>query len=239
MLKIRSEICPAPGSFSQYYEGMALEQSLQKKSLRRQEDAPTDPRWLRSRESLTEAVIALAQEQPISSVSVYQLTRRAGVSRATFYNHADSPQALLVSVLRCELEELFSVFHLRLLDNHGYMSRVQDYGIRSIAEHVKTRQCLYRNSLKNDNMSLIQSVLADYLVEKSRVLMDESQYRFAIKAPENAFEREFAVRVACAGLVGGIMTWLNESENPNVDDFMAAYYISFPVWFTMTGQAYE
>jgi AcrR family transcriptional regulator len=218
---------------------MALRQPLKEIGLPQKTQGASDPRWMRSRKALAEAALSLAQEQAISSVSVNALTKRAEVNRATFYNHAESPQALLSSVLREELDEIFDIFHLRLLDSHGYLSKVQDYGIRSIVEHVKKHQCIYRNSLAGENNSLLHSVLAQYLIEKSLVLMSESQYRFSSAQPSNDFEKTFAVRAACAALVGGITTWLNDFDDPQVDDFMRAYYVSFPAWFTMTGPAYD
>jgi len=217
---------------------MALQQPLKKDGLRNKTQEATDPRWVRSRQALAEAALSLAQEQPITSVSVHALAKRAGVNRATFYNHAETPLAFLSSVLRAELDEIFDVFHLRLMDRHGYISQVQDFGIRSIVEHVRARQCVYRNSLANENTNLIHSVLARYLIEKSAVLMHEGQYRFQSQSPRNEFEKSFAVHAACAALVGGIITWLRDSDDPQVDDFMNAYYVSFPAWFTMTGPAY-
>jgi len=218
---------------------VAFEQRPPTRSARLAPKDSSDPRWVRSRQALTEAVLALAAEQPIATVSVGVLTKRAGVNRATFYNHAKSPQALLQAVLLAELNSIFDVFHVRLLDSNGYISPVQDFGIRSIVEHVHTRQRIYRKSLEHDHADLLHSVLTGYLIEKSRILMDERQYRFSGKVPANDFEREFAIRAACYGLVGGIIAWLQESDEPRVDDFMGAYYVSLPQWFTMTGPSYS
>lgn len=199
----------------------------------------SDPRWVRSRQALTEAILQLAAERPISSVSVAALTKRAGVNRATFYNHAKTPQALLQSVLRAELDERFDVFRLRLLDSKGHLSTVQDFGIRSLVNHVQERECVYRKSLERDQSDLVHLVLTDFLIDKARILMAEQQYRFFPQAPDTDFQREFAVHVGAAGLVGGIITWLRDAEHPSVEDFMAAYYLSLPDWFTMTGPAYS
>lgn len=218
---------------------MASKQPSPRSAARLSQKDSSDPRWVRSREALTEAVLQLAEEQPISTVSVGTLTKRAGVNRATLYNHAKSPQALLEAFLLEELNDIFDVFHVRLLDSKGFLSPVQDFGIRSIAQHVQTRQCIYRRSLEHDHSELLHSVLTEYLIEKSKILMDERQYRFSGKAPANDFERDFAVHVACSGLVGGIITWLQASDNPSLDDFMNAYYVTLPQWFTMTGPAYS
>jgi AcrR family transcriptional regulator len=218
---------------------MALQQPLREIGLLQKTQGEFDPRWVRSRQALTEAVLQLAAEQPISSVSVDALTKRAGVNRATFYNHAKTPQALLQSVLRAELDERFDAFHLRLLDSNGHLPKVQEFGIRSLINHVQERECVYRKSLERDPSDLVHLVLTEFLIDKARILMTEQQYRFSPAAPDTDFQREFAVHVGAAGLVGGIITWLQNPEHPSVEDFMTAYYMSLPEWFTMTGPAYD
>ena len=50
-----------------------------------------DPRKQRSRDRLYAAVLALAADQSISSLTVTQIADAAGVHRSTFYEHAESP----------------------------------------------------------------------------------------------------------------------------------------------------
>src|SRR3546814_16021520 len=65
-----------------------------------------DPRVERTRARLAEAVLALAAERDITTASVSELTRRAGVNRSTFYAHADTPVELLTRVLAAELDDV-------------------------------------------------------------------------------------------------------------------------------------
>ena len=58
-----------------------------------------DPRFLRSQERLRAAVLELAAGRSAESITVAELCRAAGVTRDTFYRHAESPVALLVAAL--------------------------------------------------------------------------------------------------------------------------------------------
>lgn len=57
--------------------------------------APCDPRIVRSRAALREALIGLMEERGLDSVTVNDLCQRAGLNRGTFYNHFQDKESLL------------------------------------------------------------------------------------------------------------------------------------------------
>ena len=63
-----------------------------------------DPRPAQTIKVLHDAVIELASMTPVSKVTVTEITRKAGMNRATFYRHASSPGGLLASALGPELD---------------------------------------------------------------------------------------------------------------------------------------
>lgn len=62
-----------------------------------------DPRYQRTRRALLDALLELAAQRPTMTVSVSELTSRAGVSRSSFYAHAASPADLLADHLIASL----------------------------------------------------------------------------------------------------------------------------------------
>lgn len=192
-----------------------------------------DPRWLRSRKALTEAVLELASEHPIHLITVNTVTKRAGIDRTTFYNHAESPEALLSTTLRDELDDLFDRFHNTLKSQQRTPQEAQEQGIRTILEHVARRRAIYRASLRNGNDNLLQSVIGAHLAKKAMVLLEESFYQFRDGAKLDAFGRQFAARGVAWGMVGTLTTWLRESPDLDADLFIENYRVLFPDWFTM------
>ena len=58
---------------------------------------------------LQEGLLRLLETKRLDKISVTELCREAGINRATFYNHYDSPQGLLT-----ELEQKMKRQSLRL-----------------------------------------------------------------------------------------------------------------------------
>jgi AcrR family transcriptional regulator len=58
-----------------------------------------DPRVRRSRQRLQEALMQLLEEQAYADISITDITRRADLARVTFYQHFESKEALLLSVV--------------------------------------------------------------------------------------------------------------------------------------------
>lgn len=55
----------------------------------------TDPRIIRTRKSIIDALLALMAERKVEKITVKDITIKAGVNRATFYHHFKDKQALL------------------------------------------------------------------------------------------------------------------------------------------------
>lgn len=55
----------------------------------------TDPRIIRTRKSVVDALLALMSERELEKITVKDITKKAEVNRATFYHHFKDKQALL------------------------------------------------------------------------------------------------------------------------------------------------
>lgn len=69
----------------------------------------SDPRVLRTRRLLEDALLSFAQEKPYTAVTVKDIAARATVNRATFYAHFTDKDDLLRCVLRNQLDRALSV----------------------------------------------------------------------------------------------------------------------------------
>lgn len=65
-----------------------------------------DARQKRSQVALHRAIIDLATAREVSTLTVSDITDRAGVNRSTFYAHASSAAELLCAALRAELDAI-------------------------------------------------------------------------------------------------------------------------------------
>lgn len=53
-----------------------------------------------ARECIVTALLQLIYEKPMSSITISELTKRAGVSRITFYRNYDSKEEIFISELK-------------------------------------------------------------------------------------------------------------------------------------------
>ncbi|MGH2548476.1 MAG: TetR/AcrR family transcriptional regulator, partial [Thermomicrobiales bacterium] len=67
---------------------------------------PTDRRSVRTRASLREALLRLAEEHDLAAITVQQVVDRANVGRATFYLHYRNRDELIDEVFDLLLAEL-------------------------------------------------------------------------------------------------------------------------------------
>ncbi|QOS91939.1 TetR/AcrR family transcriptional regulator [Peribacillus sp. JNUCC41] len=91
-----------------------------------------DPRTIRSREMLKNAVIALLSEDPaISNLTVQKIAAKAGLNRTTFYLHYQDIQDLLTQITNEILKELsdkiFALIHAKDLSEKQQLTQLLDY----------------------------------------------------------------------------------------------------------------
>ena len=60
---------------------------------------------LRVRKAITDALFELMKNQPLSTVSVSEIIRKAGVARVSFYRNFDSKEDVLVGLVRYVLDD--------------------------------------------------------------------------------------------------------------------------------------
>ena len=98
-----------------------------------------DPRFLRSQERLYAAILGLAAEQRLDTITVTQLAQVAGVHRSTVYEHAESIEQLLRNAITSELDRLYR--------EHGTLDRpgtTSHDALFAILGYIELHEALYR-----------------------------------------------------------------------------------------------
>ena len=68
-----------------------------------------NPSAIRSQREITEALASLMKESPYDEISVKQILLESGLAKKTFYRNFESKDDVLISKIRSELREYFSV----------------------------------------------------------------------------------------------------------------------------------
>src|SRR5437868_2657521 len=96
-----------------------------------------DPRVLRTRDRLGDALVALMQEKPFDAITVQEVLDRAGVSRSTFYVHYRDKDDLFFS----DADEFLESMAMMLSRRKEKSERVAP--VREFFAHVAQGQQLY------------------------------------------------------------------------------------------------
>lgn len=118
-----------------------------------------DPRVIRTRKMLQDALIDLIGEKGYEAVSVRDITERAGLNRATFYLHYHDKPDMLQSLLDDTYTELIE----RALPPINQRPDIALTNVVMLFEHIAERAAFYRVLLGDDGPGAFRVRVRDYL----------------------------------------------------------------------------
>jgi AcrR family transcriptional regulator len=121
----------------------------------------TDPRVIRTRQMLREALIALILEKGFDDLTIQDITDRAGLRRATFYLHYKDKEALLFATLADTFDKL--VCQIDQLRTQFTSPEVETMMNRVIFRHAQENADLYRSILGRHGSSGTIRYVQEYL----------------------------------------------------------------------------
>lgn len=194
--------------------------------------AKADPRASRSSAALRQAILHLAEGQPLASITVDQVVTEAKVSRKTFYNHVGNPTELLAAALTEELD------HVRVRMDRGLASNASDLAALSkvrlgeIVEHILLRRRIYQQPDGHIHPQLLR-LLADHFYQAIRY----SLARQLRQLPTTGSHPQPGLADIHAGFVahayaGAIDAWLPHANTISPDTFLTEVIRSLPGWMT-------
>lgn len=189
----------------------------------------TDPRFVRVRQRLADAIVELAESSSIDDVTVSELTKKAGVSRTTFYKHGTSPAQFYADILIEPLEpHLARLVEIMRSPGEGYLLQWRGIYI-DLLEVVETNPAPYERLFLNDgHMSAIghfTSKLAVYF----GAYVDE--YRKHLEDPKvSALWVEMAASQQVYNFVSIVIAWLRTGMADSADVVVNTYLSLAPPW---------
>lgn len=175
--------------------------------------APEDLRVRRTRRALRDALVELALDRPFGTITVRDLTDRAGIGYATFFRHYRSPEDLLRSMLAELMDELVALLRPISRDDPQGAGRLL---FRHAARHADRYRVLLRTSRAVD---LLPTIV--------RVGVDNVHLTYAPK-PDGRVPAEVAAHHFIRSLVDLIEWWLDR-DMPYDAERMSEIYMDLIV----------
>lgn len=124
-----------------------------------------DPRYLRARHRLIEVLREFAAQRPAELLTVSEIAARAGVSRTTFYAHAQTPADLLAAHLIDRLSDSLAGLDTLLEDDpEHYLLRWRQAYI-GVLEQVRADADIYRHVFLGEEGALVRARISAYFEE--------------------------------------------------------------------------
>lgn len=179
-----------------------------------------DPRVIRTRQLLRDALVELIDEQGYEKITVQDITKRATLNRATFYLHFRDKLDLLYQSSMETLQQLVRCIHpnfeekkeFDLLPNYD---QPHDTFMR-LFEQIASNSKLYKVYLTEKNIPYFSDGLKDIIinfVSSGIQFMEPDDQKLTVP-------REMAERFYAAAFLEVIVWWL-ENDMPYTPKFMA------------------
>lgn len=177
--------------------------------------------------ALERAIIALSSEQPVSGLTVLQVTEAAGINRATFYRHADSPSSLLSDVLRRDLDAIRADDRERRR-RHRIDTTVEvfPHSLSLVADHVERFFPIYRRTFADPANAEAGLVLTEHFSESCRIILGTFDAGVVPNIPT-----AITARFLGYALTGAVSAWVAEGSGLSRADFLVGADQLFPEWW--------
>ncbi|WP_053382851.1 TetR/AcrR family transcriptional regulator [Leucobacter celer] len=190
----------------------------------------TDARIVRTRAALHRAIIQLATEKPVPSITVSELADLAGINRVTFYKHFASPAETLGSALSLELDPAREQFIAGYTELTADPIEIFVASINQILDHIERHRGLYLLSINTPQDGTVPNLLTDHFTETLKLYL-EQRALYEPRLPE--FEVDVVARFFGMGLVGAIKAWVLSGVSDR-ESFLRSITTLAPSWWFPT-----
>jgi AcrR family transcriptional regulator len=122
----------------------------------------TDPRVVRTRQMLRDALTKLILDRGYDSITIQDITDTAGLRRATFYLHYKDKDELLTTMLRDSFDALVSEMEALHIQICTLESEYIEFS--TILRHAEQNAALYRSILLGQGAASILRFVREYLI---------------------------------------------------------------------------
>lgn len=180
-----------------------------------------DARSRRSQEGLRAAVLALSARTPIDRVTVSAVCIEAGVTRDTFYRHAESPVSLLADALAEEIAATTAT-----LPTAEALGEAET----ALLTHVLHRADVYRGAMHPLLAAPVRDVLERSIRAGLRLWLELHPHIVPRSIDSDVHGLRIAVAYAASGTVGAIEEWLR-SDDDDIEQAVRTILAASPEWW--------
>ena len=158
---------------------------------------PDDPRALKSRRALRDALLALLEKRTFEQITIKEITSAAGVSYPVFFRQFASKEELLNDLAASEVGGLLALTH-PIVDEAVAMNN-----LREMCNYVQQRRPLWKSLLTTGAASTMRSEFARISAEIAKAGPQANPW----------LPVELASSFVATGIFEILAWWLNQPED--------------------------
>jgi AcrR family transcriptional regulator len=169
-----------------------------------------EPRASRTLHTMTDALLGLLEREELTSITVSQLCREAGVHRTTFYGHYSSVAEFATDVFARVIDSIATIEFSKSDDAVAPQEASAEYlaSLERILAHVADNRAVYRSLFHTNLGSGFRHALTDRIRHRAELAMQLWQ-RHGIAVNLGT---ETAAAYIAGGLVAAIESWASSTK---------------------------
>jgi AcrR family transcriptional regulator len=178
----------------------------------------TDPRIVRTRKMLRDALVELLEEMDIEKISVNRLTQRATINRVTFYLHYRDISDMLEKMADDMVEEFKTI--LKSSETNPGKDKDAEWPLMvSLLEHIAEQSRFYKVILAMNRTT----VFTDRLLQLLKSVIAARLEQAGKFVEGTGIKREIAIWYGSSAVIGSIIAWLR-MDMPYTPQFLAGQF---------------
>lgn len=181
-----------------------------------------DRRVIRTRRALHEALRSLIKEKDYATVTVEEITQRAGLGRATFYLHYRDKEDLLLEDLNVLARDRVRLLAEIPLSGWDEQSNPVFLPLLFVFKNAAENADLYRAVLHGEGAARVTTRLRDIILEALTSLTqaqnEQGEGRFISSAPT-----EFVASYLAGAMIGSLSWWLDQPTPHDPEDMTRSF----------------
>lgn len=178
------------------------------------EKTKVDPRVLRTRQLLKNALIELLEEMELDKITVNRIATRATINRVTFYLHYRDIQDMLEKMAGEMVEEIELAMSKTIEEKR---TGSDDVILLGLLEHIAANAKFYKVIIGSRRVPIFHERLRDIFVKK--ISDGTNEHLLA----EKGIQRDVAIWFGSAAMLGTIASWLR-NDMPYSPQFLARQF---------------
>ncbi|WOF21875.1 TetR/AcrR family transcriptional regulator [Microbacterium betulae] len=187
-----------------------------------------DPRALRSRRRLQEALRTLLTREELTDIGVAELCREAGVHRTTFYGHY------------ANVGDVAADMYASLLDEASAVTSREEQSLADLAARYAEATTSVLRGVRRERRSLRALLASDVSLSFRRRLMTlfddrarEAIAAFRARGLDEPFDDAVAAAFVSGGVVGAVLLWA-DGDDEDDEAFSRVIARHMPPWWPRT-----